>query len=117
MVDYAIPAHLGSFVMPIVEGPEPGSDTGWNRQISYAQNRNLGSQRDTMLQMALGSHTREFVLNLSQARFLTLQAIQGATMTFTDWYGDSRTVLVQSIERQSGSRPFLVKTRVNLLEQ
>lgn len=117
MATYFTQARLGSFVMPLLEGPEPGSDSGWDRSISYANTRNLGSQRDTSLQMALGSHTREFTLNLSSARFSTLQNMQGATVTFTDWEQDSRTVLILSVSRQNGSRPFLVKARVNLLEQ
>lgn len=110
-------ARLGGFVMYIAEGPEPGSDSGWNREISYAVTRPLGSQLDSALQMALGSHTREFTLNLSSARFSSLQAMQGTLASFTDWEQNTRTVLVRRVTRESGSRPFLVKTRVELLEQ
>lgn len=110
-------ARLGGFVMYIAEGPEPGSDSGWNREISYSNNRPLGSQRDSTLQMALGSHTREFTLNLEGARFSSLQAMQGTVVSFTDWQQDTRSVLIQRVRRESGSRSFLVRTRVELLEQ
>src|SRR4051812_33559559 len=92
-------AILGLLTILASEGPEQASDSGWNREITFAVTRALGAQTDTALQMALGSHTRSFNLFLSRARFLAFKALQGKLVTFTDWEGDSRTVLVKSVQR------------------
>lgn len=113
----ALTATLGALTILGTEGPEAGSDTGWNREISFSNNRNLGSQRDSVLQMALGSHTRSFNVFLTRARFLAFQALQGASVTFTDWEGNARPVLVNLVRRETGSRPFLYRTSISLLEQ
>ena len=110
-------ATLGGLTIEAAEGPERGSDTGWNREISFAHTRNLGSQRDTSLQMALGSHTRSFALFLNRQRFLSFQALQGSVMTFTDWEGNARSVLVTLVQREGNSRPFIYRTSISLLEQ
>lgn len=110
-------ATLAGLTILAREGPEQASDSGWNREISFVNTRNLGSQRDSMLQMALGSHTRSFKLFLSRARFLAFKALQGQLTTFMDWEGDSRSVVVNLVRRESGSRPFIYRTTIELLEQ
>jgi len=110
-------ATLGSFTFEGTEGVEPGSDTGWNREPTISQTRDLGANTDTILHMAAGSHTRSFVVRLPPARFLTLKAIQGTVVTFTDWGDDARSAYVLTVRRESGSRPFLVNTLVELIEQ
>lgn len=110
-------ATLGSLTIAATEGPVPGSDTGWNRAISTQQTRPLGAEKDVILLMALGSHTRSFSLFLTRARFLVFQALQGRVLSFVDWEGQSRYVYVQRVSRESGSRPFLYRTVVELVEQ
>jgi len=111
-------ATLGSFVFVAnSDAVQPGSDSGWNRELTIQQTRPLGSNRDVILKMALGSHTRQFVVRTSPARFLLLQALLATIIVFTDWSGNSRTVYVQTIRRDQGSRPYSVFVTVELVEQ
>lgn len=110
-------ATLAALTIAATEGPVVGSDTGWNRDISIQQTRPLGTEKDVVLKMALGSHVRSFQLFLTRARFLVFYALQGTRITFVDWEGDSRTVYVKTVKRDSASRPFIYRTTIELVEQ
>jgi len=110
-------ATLGVLTIMATEGPEMGSDTGWNRDPYIARTQPLGANKDVVLQTALGSHVREFRLFLTRSRFLQFKTMMGTVKTFTDWNGYTRSVYVLSVRRETGSRPFLYRTVISLIEQ
>ncbi len=111
-------AILGSFTLDTrYDQVVPGSDSGWNLQPGIQQSHPLGSDRDSILTMYLGSKIRNFTLATSPARFVQLALLMTRTLTFTDWTGDTRTVYVKTVARQQGSRPFLVIAAIELVSQ
>lgn len=110
-------AQLGTFVFGFEEGPEPGSDSGWNRDLKLQRSSPLGSIKDSLLLLAAGSSVRTLTCGMTLARFNTLKALQGTVVTFVDWVEDSRSCYVLTVRRESGSRPFWIRARLELIEQ
>lgn len=110
-------ASLGGFTF--FKGQEnvvPGSDSNWNRNPSFQITRARGASRDSVLVLAMGSHSRTFSVAMSLERFKELRNYVGAYVTFTDWELDSRQVFVTKINRQGG-RPFRNVVDIELIEQ
>ncbi len=78
-------AGFGSFLFQQSERPITGTDTGWNREPSYSKSRPLGSSRDSIVTLAVGSPTRTWEAWLTPARYATLSAMLNTMGTLTDW--------------------------------
>jgi len=80
-----------------------GSDSGWNLKPSYDRSTPLGSAKDSIVTLAIGSAERSFELYLSPARFSTLLALLNTQQTFTDWerpLPESRSVFVADVSQK-----------------
>ena len=78
-------AGFGAFLFQREEWPIFGTDSGWNREPSIDQSRPLGSARDSIVTLAIGSAIRSFECWLSPARYVVLAALINTTAVFTDW--------------------------------
>lgn len=76
---------FGTFMFQRSEWPLFGTDTGWNRELSVAQARPLGSSRDSVVTLAAGSQVRSFECLLTPTRYAELLALLNTTATFVDW--------------------------------
>jgi len=79
-------ASFGAFYFTKQETALPGTDSGWNSTNTKLSIRSpLGSARDDILLLAVGSQTRQFECLLAPARLVTLRALLGTVALFTDW--------------------------------
>lgn len=79
-------ASFGSFLFKRTERPLPESDTRWKReQPSRDQTRPLGSNKDSIVTLALGSATRSYECLFSRDRFDAFVLLVNTTAAFTDW--------------------------------
>jgi len=93
-------AGFGTFLFARDEQPIFGSDTGWDRDPSYSEQRPLGSAIDSIVTMALGSARRSFACYLSPDRFDALEALVNTAAAFTDWKRptpDSRSAFLETL--------------------
>ena len=95
-------AGFGPLLFEGDEGPVFGSDTGWNRVPSLDRARPLGSTRDSVVTLALGSFERSFEVYLTPTRATFLESLLATAATFTDWDRpdpDSRSALLSAFSR------------------
>jgi len=78
-------ASFGAFYFQRSEWPLDGTDSGWNYEPKRSIRQALGSSRDDILLLAVGSQMRQFECLLSPARLATLRGLLGTTALFTDW--------------------------------
>lgn len=120
-------AGFGGFVFKREEHIIYGTDVGWVTSPSYDRKRTLGSARDVVTALSIGSAEREFEIYLSEERFNALHSLINTTSLFTDWkrpVPDSRQaflaeVTVQeeafSVSRSDGLFIRKVRVKVSLI--
>lgn len=118
-------AGFGGFTFAAEEEPEHNQDSGWVTSLKLARASNLGSIRDSIVTLAVGSSEREFTVWLTRARYQVLQALMNTVATFTDWDSapDARSAFLAEVEPQQWATPtygdaaHTVPVRVKLLSQ
>lgn len=117
------------FLFTREEQPIFGSDTGWQRDPSYARSRPLGSNIDSIVTLAIGSAIRSWECYLSPSRFTVLEALVNYSGTLTDWANptpDSRGAFLLrvtpidqyvSVTCSDGTTQQRVRTRVEFISQ
>jgi hypothetical protein len=118
-------AAFGGFTFATDEGPAPGTDTGWANQLSLDRARPLGSARDSIVTLAVGSATRAFQVSLTLARYAVLLAMINTVATFTDWESvpDVRSAFLAGVTPVDQATPWSGETgnriavRVELISQ
>lgn len=92
---------FGTFVFTREERPIHGSDTGWQRDHpNYDVAMPLGSSRDSVVLIAVGSARRSFECYLSPTRYTALEALLTTSAVFTDWSQptpDSRQAVLMAL--------------------
>ncbi len=86
---------------------------------------NLGSARDSIVTLGIGSALRSFELYMTAARYGVLAALQNTVANFTDWDAvpDVRSAFlahvapVQWANAWSGTAAHQVRVRVELVDQ
>lgn len=76
---------FGSFQFKKTETAHWETDSGWALAPTYSQTRPIGSNKDHIIAVAIGSATRSFEVNLEQDRFNILQGMLNTVAEFTDW--------------------------------
>lgn len=121
-------AGFGAFLFEDSERPLVDTDTGWTLEPTIARSRPLGSTRDNLRTMAIGSAERGFELRMEENRFATLQAMMNTTATFTDWTRptpDSRTAFLARVNvvgyvasiLRTGKSHRKIRAKVELISQ
>lgn len=119
---------FGSFQWHRDETAIFGTDTGWNRQPGYAQSRPLGSARDSIVTLAIGSAARKFECLLSPSRYDELAGLVNSAAFFTDWERPApgqRFAFLANIEQRQwvavrcsdGETEKRIRTVVSLISQ
>ncbi len=96
-------AGFGTVLFTREEMPLPGTDVGWVRSPTYSRVRPLGSARDSILTLAIGSAERSWELYLAPARLAALEALLNSTATLVDWdrpVPDQRSAFLTGVEPQ-----------------
>lgn len=114
------------------EQPIEGTDTFWRKQPKRDQSSNLGSSRDSIRTLAVGSATRTFELWMEQSRLDQFEGMLGRNGYFTDWLRptpDSRAAYISEVTPQREAFGFQqscdddnphkrkIRTRVTVLSQ
>lgn len=118
-------AGFGGFTFTAEEEPEHSQDSGWVTSLKLARAANLGSTRDSIVTLAVGSSERDFMVWLTRARYQALQALMNTVATFTDWDSvpDSRPAFLAEVAPEQWATPtygdaaHTVPVRVRLLSQ
>lgn len=96
-------AGFGTVLFSREEMPLPDTDVGWVRSPTYSRVRPLGSARDSILTLAIGSAERSWELYLTPARLAALEALLNSTATLVDWdrpVPDQRRSFLTGVEPQ-----------------
>ena len=114
------------------EMPLPGTDVGWVRTPSYSRVRPLGSARDSIVTLAVGSAERSWELYLTPTRLTAHEAVVNSTATLVDWdrpVPDQRSAFLTRVEplefvavacRDEGALPGTarrIRTRLTFVSQ
>lgn len=75
---------FGALRFRSTERPLPGTDKGWQYSPTLARSRPLGSTRDDIVVLAVGSQTREFEALFDPDRFSSLRSLINTAGVFTD---------------------------------
>lgn len=75
---------FGTFRFKHTEAPVLGTDRGWILTPTLARSRPLGSARDDIAVLSVGSMTREYEAIFEYDRFNTLRALINTAGVFTD---------------------------------
>jgi hypothetical protein len=78
-------AGFGSIFFADDERPLETSDSNWINEPSYARSRALGSAKDNIRTLAIGSAERSFEILMTASRYAAARALINTTATFTDW--------------------------------
>jgi hypothetical protein len=121
-------AGFGGFIFHEDERAISETDSRWVREPKRDRSSPLGSARDTIVTLALGSADREFEILFEPTRFAAFEALVGTTDTFTDWTRptpDSRSAYLAraqhltdvSVVCADNSTRRKVRARVSLISQ
>lgn len=78
-------ASFGSFLFKQSESPLMGTDKGWVLKPTLARSRPLGSSKDDIVTLAIGSMERDYECLMEVDRFNALRALINTTSVFTDF--------------------------------
>lgn len=118
-------ASLGGFTFATDEQPPPEADTGWVTTLKLDRVSPLGSAKDSIVTLAVGSATRAFEVWLTLARYATLAGLVNTVVSFTDWEAvpNTRNAFVAGVNPVDYSGPWsgetgnMVRVRVELVSQ
>ena len=118
-------AGFGGFTFTAEESPAPGADSGWLAELKLDRNSPLGSARDSIVTLAVGSATRALELYLTLARYAALRALVNTVAIFTDWEAapDSRSAFLAGVNPVDYAGPWAgeaantIRVRVELISQ
>lgn len=118
-------AGFGGFTFAADEGAAPGSDSGWVTTLKTDRATPLGSARDSIVTLGVGSATRAFEVSLTLARYAVLLALLNTVATFTDWEDtpNSRAAFLAGVAPVDQSGPWSgeaenrITVRVELVSQ
>ncbi|OGS01179.1 MAG: hypothetical protein A2V88_08850 [Elusimicrobia bacterium RBG_16_66_12] len=118
-------AGFGGFTYAADERPAPEADTGWVTALKLDRATPLGSARDSIVTLGVGSASRMFELYLTLARYAAHLALVNTVATFTDWEDtpDSRSAFLAGVTPVDYAGPWAgvaantIRVRVELISQ